>query len=199
MFDNISKAMRAEMPVASAVFYGAATLVAGRKFCVAAGYKVCAAVAELTGRENAAEWNKASNESLSLAKKDAIRDVTAVAGFIGLLAVALGTTEAYLLEEEKEKSWPDSIRDNLHYYVVGGSALVVLGIRKYRMNKIRRLNEEGITSKTNTKQQFGSSKTYPQQDYHVGFDMPSNSNPRGQSTIYSAGNFLKTYHTSTGF
>lgn len=109
MLENISKAMRSEMPVASALFYGAAVLVAGRKFCVAAGYKTCALAAETFGSTSAPEWNKASAESLALAKKDMMRDLTAVIGCIGLTAVALASTEALL---EKEKTMMDDVKEN---------------------------------------------------------------------------------------
>jgi hypothetical protein len=94
MLNEISSMIRCETPVASALFYTSATLFAGRKFCMAAGYKMGGAVAQLFGKQNVDEWNKASDASFKMAKKDMLRDVTAVAGIIAVtgLAVKPGTT-----------------------------------------------------------------------------------------------------------
>lgn len=89
MLNEISSMIRCESPVASALFYSSATLFAGRKFCMAAGYKLGGAVAQLIGKPNVAEWNKAADAAFKMAKKDVLRDVTAVAGIIAVAALAL--------------------------------------------------------------------------------------------------------------
>jgi hypothetical protein len=83
----------------------AAGLFVGRKFGLAAGCKIAGAVAELFGNEKAAEWNRAGDKYWALAKKDAFRDLTAVAGFAAL-GLASGAAGKALLKEEEKKEEP---------------------------------------------------------------------------------------------
>lgn len=89
MLNQISSMVRCESPVASALFYTGATLFAGRKFCMAAAYTMGGKFAKLVGKPNVDEWNKAADASFKMAKKDVLRDVTAVAGIIAVAALAL--------------------------------------------------------------------------------------------------------------
>jgi hypothetical protein len=92
-----------------ALFYVGAGAIVGRKFCIAGAYKLAGKVAEWMGRQqNAFEWNKTGNDYFKWAKKHAMRDLTAFAGFsLGLLLVK--SIEGRIkIEEEADKikeSW----------------------------------------------------------------------------------------------
>jgi hypothetical protein len=83
----------------------------GRKFGLAAGYSVSSKVAGLIGKQAIAEeWNKASSDYWTLAKKDAFRDLTAAAGFITLgVASNLAGKALAKKEPQKEPGWFDNV------------------------------------------------------------------------------------------
>src|SRR6187431_2709288 len=101
MFKEISNTLGSAMPYAGAACYASALFV-GRKFCLAAGYKVASFVAELMEKENVAEWEKTSQFYWAMAKKDAVRDLTAAGGFIALGLLSVPLREALLVKEEKK-------------------------------------------------------------------------------------------------
>jgi hypothetical protein len=67
-------------------------------------------IADLLGKENAAEWNKTSQDYWTKAKKEAFQDLTATAAFIamGLTSGCVGTA---LLKEEQKKEEPGYIQN----------------------------------------------------------------------------------------
>lgn len=84
------------IPGSSALFYAGAGLFAGRKFCLAGGYKLGSKVAETIGSQYVAtEWNKTGDKYLKLAKKDAMLDVINVAAFVGATALVLNSIENF--------------------------------------------------------------------------------------------------------
>lgn len=93
-------------PVASVLpFISIASLAAGgyvgRRFCLAGSCKFLASVACLMGKTSAASWEKTSQDYWTLAKRDAVRDLTAVAGFI-VLGLASGYAGKIFSEPEEE-------------------------------------------------------------------------------------------------
>jgi hypothetical protein len=115
-----------EMQVASVAFYTAAGLLAGRKFCLAAGCKLGGTVAGLMKRQNAAEWNQASADYLTQAKKDTVRDVAAVAGFVGALALVAYANEA-LVEREKKSQYLSNEKIGAGIFLTGMAVPSILG------------------------------------------------------------------------
>jgi hypothetical protein len=103
MLSGISNPFGTDMQAASAVLCTSLGLLAGRKFCLAGGYKIGGAIADLVGKQNAAEWHQAGDDYMALAKKDAFRDVAAVAGFVGAVALARYAEESLTVKEEKPK------------------------------------------------------------------------------------------------
>jgi hypothetical protein len=97
MFQGITNTI-GSIPMAN-VACVATGLFIGRKFCAAAAYKTGSIVAHLVSSKKAVEWNQASDEYLTLAKKNGIRDLTAAAGFIAF-GLALGRTEEKISPEE---------------------------------------------------------------------------------------------------
>lgn len=90
MLQNISKTAASYAPIASVGCFALAGY-AGRKFVLAGGCKVLSAAAGAIGQENAAlKLEMASQDYWTLAKKTAVRDLTAVGGL-----VALGVASAY--------------------------------------------------------------------------------------------------------
>lgn len=84
----------------------AAGIFVVRNFGFAAGCKIGGAVSEMFENEKAAaEWNRAGDKYWALAKKNAFRDLTAVAGFAAL-GLASGTAGKALLTEEEKKEEP---------------------------------------------------------------------------------------------
>lgn len=61
--------------------YAAAGYFMGRKFCLAAGCKLGSLATEVLGKDST-EWERLSAKYLTLAKKDAVRDLKMAAGFI---------------------------------------------------------------------------------------------------------------------
>jgi hypothetical protein len=101
MLTGISKTAASVLPIASYACYAAA-LYAGRKFGFAAGCKAISLATDLLGQEKAAmKWEQASHEYWTLAKKDAKRDLTAVAG-LAYLGLASGYAGEALREKEPE-------------------------------------------------------------------------------------------------
>ena len=61
-------------------------------------------IAEMIGSKHAAfEWNKVGDKYLTLAKKDAIRDLAAVAGFIAAFSLLNGIEDSIKAKEEAIK------------------------------------------------------------------------------------------------
>jgi hypothetical protein len=111
MVKEISNFVDSALPMISIVSFAAGAFM-GRKFGLAAGYSVSSKVAGLIGKQNVAnEWNKASSDYWTLAKKDAFRDLTAAAGFITLGVASNLAGKALLAKEEpqKEPGWFDNI------------------------------------------------------------------------------------------
>jgi hypothetical protein len=109
-------------------------LFIGRKFCAAAAYKTGSIVANFVASKKAIEWNQASDEYLTLAKKNGIRDLTAAAGFIAI-GLALGRTE--------EKISPEEVPQFVEVLggIMGISVVISLGVMaheyiKYKPNGI---------------------------------------------------------------
>lgn len=101
MLQNISKTAASYAPIASVGCFALAGY-AGRKFVLAGGCKVLSAAAGAIGQENAAlKLEMASQDYWTLAKKTAVRDLTAVGGL-----VALGVASAYAGGTLKEKESP---------------------------------------------------------------------------------------------
>jgi hypothetical protein len=100
MLQDISKVAGSGMSIASYACFGAA-LYAGRKFCLSAACNTMAVAEGLIGREEAAvAWEKTGQDYWTLAKKDAVRDLTAVGGFV-VLGLASGCAGKALSVEEK--------------------------------------------------------------------------------------------------
>jgi hypothetical protein len=102
MLQGISNAV-GSLPVAS-IACAATGLFIGRKFCTAAVYKAGSIGANFIESKNAAEWNQASSESLILAKKDGIRDLTAAAGLIAIGVASFTAQHAEEKVPQKEES-----------------------------------------------------------------------------------------------
>lgn len=75
-------------------------LLIGRNFCGAAAYKTGSIVANLVASKKAVEWNQASDEYFTRAKKNGIRDLTAAAGLIAIGLASGRTEEKVCLKEE---------------------------------------------------------------------------------------------------
>jgi hypothetical protein len=118
MLKLISNAIGSELPIVNMAFYTTAVAFAGRKFCLAAGYRVGGVVIGLLGSQNTSEWTKASNDYLTLAKKDAVRDLTAVAGFIGAVILAGSVIEEANEEKPKEPGFLENYRGTIGF--IGG-------------------------------------------------------------------------------
>lgn len=92
------------MSVISKFNYVAAGALIGRKvFQVTAysTYKMGGSVAGWLGKQNVAEWNKASNEYWALVKKDTVRDLTLAVKFV-VLGLAFEQADSFL-DFAKEK------------------------------------------------------------------------------------------------
>lgn len=85
--------------VMSKLSYTAAAVVVGRKFCLAASYKMGGSVAGLLGMEKAANWHKASHDCFTQAKKDVVRDLIVATELIAL-GLALGHAGSFLENAE---------------------------------------------------------------------------------------------------
>ena len=113
------------MSTVSTLFYAGAGLLAGRKFCISGCFKIGGKVAEMIGSKHAAfEWNKAGDKYLTLAKKDAIRDLTAVAGFIAAFSLLNGIEDSIKAKEEASKE-SDILLEGL-LWGVGGTSVIAL-------------------------------------------------------------------------
>lgn len=104
MLGSISNTVISAIPAqTSYLFYGAAALVGGGKFGLAAGCKMRGLVAERLGDQSeAAEWTKSSDDYWTQAKKDAVRNLTIAAGlaFTGLIFA-----QAKQLQEHEKILW----------------------------------------------------------------------------------------------
>jgi hypothetical protein len=101
MLKEVSNIVGPVLPIVSAACF-ATGLFAGRKIGLAAGCKIGGAALEKLGK-NADEWHKAGDDYWAQAKKDAFRDLTAVAGFAAL-GIASGYAGKALVHEEQEKA-----------------------------------------------------------------------------------------------
>lgn len=85
------------------IMYVGAAFFMGRKFCMAAGYKLGASVAGLLGKQNVADWNKSSNDYFKQAKNDLGRDLIG-AGCIAALGLGAGYyVDSNLKEIQKQE------------------------------------------------------------------------------------------------
>lgn len=135
MLQRISNTI-GSLPVAS-IGCAAAGLYIGRKWCVAAAYKVGSIGANLIASKKGSEWNQTSGEYFKIAKKEGIRDLTAAAGFIALGLATSSAQEKSLPKEEKSSSvlnyvWP----------VVGGLTCFTLGGYKMGTQLHNRIGNE---------------------------------------------------------
>ena len=116
------------MPTVSTLFYAGAGLFAGRKFCISGCFKIGGKIAEMIGSKHAAfEWNKAGDEYLTLAKKDAIRDLTAVAGFIAAVSLLNGIEDSIKAKEEKLEQASKEWKIRFKSLLLGISSTTVIG------------------------------------------------------------------------
>lgn len=125
MLDGISKNLVDALPVASTALFVGAGLFAGRKVCLGAGCKVAGAVANLLDSQSASDLDKMGDEYLSLAKKDAVRDLTGAAGL-----VAMGLTANYaadLLKQPEPEPEPDNSWTYGQIAAYGTGTLAALG------------------------------------------------------------------------
>lgn len=105
MMQELSKTVGSIAPIASIGCFAFAAY-AGRKYALAEGCKLGAAFFDLIGQENVAkELDKVSQDYWTEAKKTALRDLTAVAGFVAL-GIASGYAGAMLRKEEPPKPEP---------------------------------------------------------------------------------------------
>lgn len=89
---------------ASLLFCSAATLIAGRNLFMAAGCKMRGKIAEWFEEQNVAAWYKAGDNYLKKAKKDAVRDLTILAGAI--------TAASLRFNKETQNSFVNAIQEN---------------------------------------------------------------------------------------
>jgi hypothetical protein len=100
----------------SRLLYAGAGAIACRKFLMAGGYKLAGKGAEMIGSTLAADkWNKTADETYLVAKKDAVRDLTAVAAFLGTLAVVSSVDEIVKTEKAANQGWIDWGKENLSW------------------------------------------------------------------------------------
>jgi hypothetical protein len=100
-----------------------AAVVASRKFLMAGGYKLLGKGAELIGSRLAADqWNKTADETYKLAKKDAFRDVTAVAGVLAVAGALDYVDETIKAELQANKSLWDQVTES-KLTMVGSAAI----------------------------------------------------------------------------
>jgi hypothetical protein len=132
MIKEISNIVDSALPVISIASITAGAFM-GRKFGLAAGYGVSSKVAGFIGKQHVAdEWNKASSDYWTLAKKDAFRDLTAAAGFITLGIASNLAGKALAKEEPKEEpGWLDNIPVLNTIWEYKKSALAVIGLGSF--------------------------------------------------------------------
>lgn len=116
MLKDISNALESTIPMTNLACYAAGVFI-GRKFCLAASFKIAGIFSTILGKQNIAEkWNNVSSQYWTLAKKDAIRDLTAVAGLIAWALLANYATQAltkYNNEKEIEKDNETNNKKNI--------------------------------------------------------------------------------------
>lgn len=103
MLNEIQKRAELAMPILSLTCTGVG-LFLGRNFIMAAGCEIRGVLAKLLADPKAAEWSQISNRYVSLAKKDAKRDLIATAAFLALGFVALVGKVVNEPVEKPEKS-----------------------------------------------------------------------------------------------
>lgn len=103
MLSGISNSFGTDMQAASAVICTSLGLLAGRKICLAVVCKLVGTVEDWAGMQNADAWKQAADEYMALAKTDTFRDVAAVAGFVGAVALTRYAEKSLTVQEEKPK------------------------------------------------------------------------------------------------
>jgi hypothetical protein len=90
-------------PIQTAAILTAAGLIAGRKFCLAAGCKLGSKVAGLMNEQKAAQLDQAGNHYLTVAKKDALRDFAAATGIVAAVGLAKCAKDSLSAKEPEEE------------------------------------------------------------------------------------------------
>lgn len=115
---------------AASIGCAAVSLYLNRRWCVAAFHKAGSIGANLIGSKNAAEWNQASVESLTLAKQNMFRDLTAATGLI-VLGLASGFTKEKIPQQEEASNFPfRAVGISLFVGYLFGSSLMFDFMRK---------------------------------------------------------------------
>jgi hypothetical protein len=101
-------ALNAIKPTPTSALCYATALLVGRKFCLAGACKITGAAAHLLNHQSATKWNEIGDDYLTIAKKDAFQDLTAVACLL-TMGAASQYAEKNVIKQKQPKKEPNSL------------------------------------------------------------------------------------------